>query len=290
MNRSFHTVAVCIGTFALTGCGMLMSGQPDYDANQLSTHDHVIAYDVGACRDHLRITTVSVGTELDADSISVLVWNAQKGSRVMWRDDMLRLAADKDLILIQEASYQSPLTEDLPDKADGINHWVFAPGYESSTQLTGVMTLSKGAPMTQCNLANQEPWLGTLKATSITEYGLSGTDETLVVVNIHAVNFTFGVAEFQSQMDQVRMALAGHDGPVILSGDFNTWRKKRVEILDLLAADLGLDALSFEDDNRKTVFGYPVDHLYVRGLTVRSAGTQIVKTSDHNPLLAEFSL
>ena len=83
--------------------------------------------------------------------------------------------------------------------------------------------------------------------------------------------------------------LAVHDGPVILSGDFNTWRKKRLRIVESLAFDLGLEAMSFQEDHRKTVFGQMLDHIYVRSLTPESTDTYNVSSSDHNPLSAELS-
>ncbi|QMU61523.1 MAG: endonuclease/exonuclease/phosphatase family protein [Gammaproteobacteria bacterium] len=150
------------------------------------------------------------------------------------------------------------------------------------------MTISKHEPLRSHNLTCWEPWLATPKATNITEYALSDTDETLIVVNIHAINFTFGVKQFRKQIDKVREVLARHTGPIILSGDFNTWRKKRMKILEALAFEHELDALTFQEDHRKTVFGQLLDHIYVRALTPKSTGTHHVKSSDHNPLSAEL--
>ncbi|MEQ9561307.1 MAG: hypothetical protein RLN69_02210, partial [Woeseiaceae bacterium] len=112
----------------------------------------------------------------------------------------------------------------------------------------------------------------------------TATDETLLVVNIHAVNFSMGLGAFQGQFDQVRDVLETHDGPIILSGDFNTWRKKRTEFVDTLALDLGLVALEFPEDHRVTRFGRHLDHIYVRGLSSIESTTAVVDSSDHNPM------
>ena len=136
------------------------------------------------------------------------------------------------------------------------------------------------------NLTCWEPWLATPKATNITEYALSNTAETLLVVNIHAINFTLGTRQFMKQIDKVRKILDNHKGPIILSGDFNTWRKKRMQVLDALAEEHKLDALSFQEDHRKVVFGQLLDHIYVRSLKVEKSGTHSVNSSDHNPLSA----
>ena len=68
----------------------------------------------------------------------------------------------------------------------------FAQGYQRDQLSTGVMTASRIAPLAQCSLTHYEPWLKSPKATSITEYALQGTDNTLLVVNVHLINFTFG--------------------------------------------------------------------------------------------------
>jgi len=152
------------------------------------------------------------------------------------------------------------------------------------------MTVSVAEPLTQCNLVNMEPWIRTPKATMIIEYGLSGTDQTLLVVNAHAVNFTIGIRHFRRQIQQMESVLSEHSGPILLSGDFNTWRGKRFEILNQVAASLGLEMLDYDEDYRKRLFGHPLDHIYVRGLQVIEATTYRVDSSDHNPMSVRLRL
>lgn len=232
------------------------------------------------------VTTHGLNTsELNASSINFLCWNIKKGLKPNWREDLLGLANGKDLVIIQEAILHSDLTDVFGDSS----HCSFSKGYETKKRTTGVMTVSKYEPVKRRHLTSWEPWLATPKCTNITEYALTNTKERLVVVNIHAINFTFGVKQFRKQIDKIRQVLAGHKGPVILSGDFNTWRKKRMKILDALAIEHGLDALTFQVDHRKTVFGQSLDHIYVRELIAESTGTHHVRSSDHNPLSAELS-
>jgi len=166
----------------------------------------------------------------------------------------------------------------------------FSPGYRTRRSQTGVMTVSTAKPLTQCNLVSIEPWIRSPKATVITEYGLTDTDQTLLVVNIHAVNFTFGTRVFQEQIRQVQSVLHHHAGPILLSGDFNTWRRRRAEILDEMTDTVGLEGLNFGEDHRKRVFGQPLDHIYVRGLEVLEATTRDVDSSDHNPMSVRLRL
>ena len=58
-------------------------------------------------------------------------------------------------------------------------------------------------------------------------------------MNIHAINFSVRLEEFRAQMDQIGSVGEVHSGPVILSGDFNTWRQARFEVVSELADDLG---------------------------------------------------
>lgn len=218
--------------------------------------------------------------ELDATNIRLLNWNVQKNNGNHWRRDFAELSDRRNLVLVQEAS----LREDSIAAMDGSRFWSFAVGYTRSGAISGVLTMSTARPMAQCSFVSYEPILRTPKATSITQYGLTATDETLVVVNIHAINFSMGLGAFQNQFDQVRKVLEAHRGPIILSGDFNTWRKKRAEFIDTLALDLGLTALEFPEDHRVTRFGRYLDHIYVRGLSSLESDTAVVDSSDHNPM------
>ncbi len=219
---------------------------------------------------------------LDAASINFLCWNMKQGKKPNWREDLLDLAEGKDLVIIQEALLNADLAEVVGESV----HSSYSKGYRNKSRVTGVMTISKYQPLRKHHLTCWEPWLATPKATNITEYAISGTDETLIVINIHAINFTFGVNQFRKQINKIHDFLAQHEGPVILSGDFNTWRKKRMKILESLALEHGLDALSFQEDHRKTVFGQLLDHIYVRSLKAENTGTHYVNSSDHNPISA----
>lgn len=241
---------------------------------------------VEACRAALGAPTPGSYAGLDADRIRVANWNVKKGSRPSWEADFTSLTDGADLVLIQEAS----LREDTVNAIDASRHWSFAPGYRRGSQVSGVMTLSSVEPFARCSLVSTEPVLRTPKATSITKYGIADIDMSLVVVNVHAVNFSLGLGAYRRQLRQIRDALDLHEGPVVLSGDFNTWRQARMRIVNELAAELGLESVSFETDLRTTVFGQRLDHLFVRGLDAVRADTLAVTTSDHNPMSATLRL
>lgn len=212
-------------------------------------------------------------------SFELLSWNIKKGLEEDWSRDLETLGADKDLVLIQEAT-TAMLTDSalpfMPDHAD------FAPGYESRDGITGVATFSNTPPDVSCQFQALEPWLRTPKATKITRYDLGET--SLVVANIHMVNFAFGLSAFRSQLDQLSQALDGYPGPMIVSGDFNTWSDARYQLLLQRMAELGAAPVAFSNDQRTRYFGDPVDHVFVAGLEVEAAATPVVTSSDHNPL------
>lgn len=110
-------------------------------------------------------------------------------------------------------------------------------------------------------------------------------DTGVLTVNLHAVNVSFGVKEYRSQLEAAAELIRAHEGPVIFGGDLNTWSDRRQATLDALTDELGLTAVPFSPDHRTSRFGRPLDHLYVRGLTWQSSETVQVVTSDHNPLL-----
>jgi endonuclease/exonuclease/phosphatase (EEP) superfamily protein YafD len=266
---------------------MLLASCASHDVGSVSVQPEPIgAIEVANCQTLLRDTSSPATSELDAGSIRLVSWNVQKNRHLNWQRDFLSLTGDKDLVLVQELS----LREDSINAMDGSRHWSFAAGYQKPGAISGVLTMSRSKPIVQCSFVNFEPLLRTPKATSITEYGLTATDETLVVVNIHAVNFSMGMGAFKRQFDQVREVLASHDGPIIVSGDFNTWRKRRNDIVAGMAEELGLISLEFAEDYRVTVFGNPLDHIYVRGLSPLDSTTEIVKSSDHNPMSVTLRL
>lgn len=241
---------------------------------------------LAACRTALAAATSGNRAGLDATEIRLLNWNVQKKRDPGWRSDFDRLAGNSDLVLMQEASLGGLADNNF---ANG-RHWSFAPGHSTQNSITGVLTLSRSEPLARCTFTSIEPWLRTPKATSIAAFALEGRDETLLVVNLHAVNFSFGLSDYKHQFHQVGRLLQGHDGPVILAGDFNTWHTRRMQVVDSLAESLDLQPVTFDDDSRVRFFGIALDHIYVRQLQLVNAETATVYSSDHNPLVAVLSM
>lgn len=242
--------------------------------------------EVESCRVLFDAAPAVSAAGLNADEIRLVSWNMQKKSIPNWRADYSRLTEGRDLILIQEASLRVDTVGDLP----AAPHWSFAPGYRTGDSITGVLTLSSSQPLARCSFVNVEPLLRTPKATSITQFALEGRDETLLVVNVHAVNFSLGLGAYKRQFAQIANVLEGHQGPIILSGDLNTWRAGRTRTIEAMAEELELTAIEFSEDNRTRFLGSPLDHIYVRGLSATSSDSSVVTSSDHNPLTVTLGM
>ena len=247
---------------------------------------HGLAHDAESCEIGPESSEARARQSLDPYWIELLNWNIQKGGSTDWGLELAELGQHADVLTLQEAPLVNAGWED--HVADDFH--AFAPGYNTRQSPTGVMTVSTAAPLVQCNLSAREPLLRTPKATLVTEYALSGRHETLLVINIHAVNFTLGLGAFEAQLGNAADVLERHDGPVIFAGDFNTWRQSRLEHLEVLIDSHGLAAVQFQDDERKRFLGYPLDHVYVRGLEVVASETHDTRSSDHNPMRVWLSI
>jgi endonuclease/exonuclease/phosphatase (EEP) superfamily protein YafD len=223
---------------------------------------------------------------LDSNKIRLLNWNIQKSSQPGWRADLRKFANHTDLLLLQEAT----LEENLEQAMDTDYHAVFAPGYRSGESQSGVMTLSRVPALSHCYLSHQEPWLRTPKATSVSRYSLSGLEQTLLVVNLHGVNFALTSESLAQQLEDASTLIEQHQGPVIFSGDFNTWSEERMLLVGAVMTRMQLQPLSFAQDHRIQVFGLALDHIFVRGLRVVDSGSSTVQSSDHNPIFATLAL
>lgn len=242
--------------------------------------------DVEACiADRDRPQTADTGA-LDKAGFSIVNWNIQKGRDARWISDLQAVHSLPDLLILQEASPTSDAWNVVAP-----NHFrSFAAGFGFGGTTSGVVTASSTQPLLECRLATLEPWLGTPKATLITEYALADTASTLLVVNIHGINFSFGVQDMREQLLKAAAIIERHDGPVLFSGDFNTWHEGRAQVVNDVVNRLGLIALDYDTDHRKKVFGWALDHIYVRGLEAVYATSVDLESSDHNPMAVKLRL
>ncbi|MGF1683710.1 endonuclease/exonuclease/phosphatase family protein [Photobacterium minamisatsumaniensis] len=224
---------------------------------------------------------------LDQDgSFSVSVWNIYKQQKENWRQELERFSQDSNLVLLQEASLTTELKTYLDDAPWKVR---MANAFKFLNTPAGVMNLSSVNAKTTCAYLAMEPWLRLPKSALLSEFVLSN-GQTLAVVNLHGVNFALGLEEYKEQFNSLKAVLSKHIGPIILAGDFNTWRQARLDVVDEFAESLGLVDIRLRQDRRIKVFGKPLDHLYYRDLQLMKAEAPKTNASDHNPILASFKL
>ena len=216
---------------------------------------------------------------LDPEHIHIVSWNIAKGRNRDWHGDLQHLTHNADLALIQEAKLEHAMHQVMPDSC-----WAFAPGFQRRNYTTGVLTIARAETIHHRSHSHREPLTLLPKAALITEYRLADRTDTLKVANVHAINFTPGTGYFRRQLAAIIAPLAEHRGPLILSGDFNTWHGKRLRVLQELIAQLGMHPIAFEHDHRLHAFGFALDHVFVRGLRQKNCAVNRVYSSDHNPI------
>lgn len=282
MFRSTSRICVISALLFISACSILRSDIALTDAEVADLYGYELEIELGIeqCKSVLAKPEPASSGELTSTGIQLLNWNIKKGEEQRWSEDLAGLSLDKNLVLLQEATVGMGLLDIL----SSMHHFSFSPGFVNRNEISGVATFSDIDPIGSCRLEAIEPWLGTPKSTNITRFALSQTSETLVVVNIHAINFSFGLADYRQQLEEVRDVLSVHEGPVVFSGDFNTWRKGRYEALQELTAELGARSVEFDVDHRVEFFGSTLDHIFVRGFEVLAASSYVVESSDHNPL------
>lgn len=226
-------------------------------------------------------------TELDSGDFKMMTWNMHKGKDDGWKKDFKHLAEHRDILTIQEARITDDLRELLEEEH---YNWDISIAFKYRDAEVGVLTASRLLPAFACTFRSNEPVINLPKTTMVTLYPLSDTNEFLMVVNIHSLNFPLGTEVYSRQLEKVEKILLQHNGPMIFSGDVNTWSNKRMAILKDLSIRLGLKAVTFNKNYRSQVFGHDIDHIYYRGLTVTDATVVKVDSSDHNPLLVSFRL
>jgi endonuclease/exonuclease/phosphatase (EEP) superfamily protein YafD len=234
--------------------------------------------------------------------LKLLNWNVLKGKRAAFASEYARLAEGADLITLQEMSTQ-------PVKVSGrsASDAVVASGSVGMQMVSvlkypagfaGVATGSRACPLAVLSMPSADPEQGVSwrKSSLITSYRLEGKHQTLMVANTHGLNLAgkafFSQRRFDVQVEEVADVLATHRGPLIWVGDFNTHDKAKTQALTRQTERLGLERVPVEGSRwlmRSPIHRLELDHVYLRGLKVRSAHSEKTKGSDHAPILLEVT-
>lgn len=216
---------------------------------------------------------------------NTLVWNVYKLQAENWQPELNRLSQGADLLLLQEA-LDKPALIQLLDRFDW--RWQQVVAFRYQERAAGVMNAAKVEPVYNCSLRSVEPASRIPKSAMLELYPLQGSRYPLMVVNIHAINFELGMAAYQQQVAQLAKLTDSYPGPVLFAGDFNAWSDKRTAMIQQIMQQARLKEAAFSPDVRLRFAGWPLDHVFYRGLELVSASTQSSDGSDHNPLLLRF--
>ena len=236
-------------------------------------------------------------------SITLVTWNVQKINDPKMPEDLLDLIQQykPDLVFLQEA--RGDLLHVGRMGGYFANGWKYPwPGGAT----IGVLTLSKMAPVRIQPIPTKwrEFFVTAPKVSLITEH-LLPNGETLLAVNVHLLGFErWGTLKLRSQLDELKIVMADHPGPIIMAGDFNTWNQKRLGVVTRTTGDLKLLEVTELPPGRKSadfywaclnwLFGVerdlPLDRIYYRGFMQDSAQVLPYYSSDHRPILVKLML
>lgn len=226
-------------------------------------------------------------------TIKALIWNIKKGLLIGWQAEFLLYGHDKNLFLLQEA-YETEKFETTLNMFSA--QWEMGASFlyrKYGDAATGTMIGSVARPSEVFvkHSYDREPVIATPKALTFAKYNIEGMDDDLLVISVHAINFETTGA-FKRQMDQIEEAVSSHVGPVLLAGDFNTWNASRTAYLGTMVKRLGLAESDYiNGDSRMTFRGWFLDHIYTRGVKVKSAEVMgESQGSDHKPFLVEMTV
>ncbi|CAJ0992736.1 endonuclease/exonuclease/phosphatase family protein [Pantoea sp. Nvir] len=221
----------------------------------------------------------------NANNLKVLIWNIFKQQRSDWMSVLQGFGKDAHLMLLQEAQTTPELVHFATSNyltADQV------PAFVLPQHPSGVMTLASAYPVYCYPLREREPLLRLAKSALVTAYTLP-TGAMLMVVNIHAINFSLGIDVYSKQLGPIGEQILHHKGPVIMAGDFNAWNRHRIHVLYRFMSEMAIKEVRFIHDHRRKMFGLPLDFVFYRDISVNNASVLVTQASDHNPLLVEFN-
>jgi endonuclease/exonuclease/phosphatase (EEP) superfamily protein YafD len=237
---------------------------------------------------------------LNCRSIKVLNWNIAKNNGAAdWQREFGRLRDryQPDIICLQEVQMcaSTPQITDLVDMS-----WHFAPNFIDAHHhvYAGILTAACTQPLSGHAVltAHHEPIAQTPKVSLFTEYRLAPAAPPLLTVNAHLINFV-ELSHFQAQLQTLEARMVKHSGPIIFSGDCNTWSLPRWFLLQQMATRLGLTQTHFSLGDtlkiKRFLLSPPLDYIFYRGLHQQRGSPRVFgefSTSDHKPMLVEFSV
>ncbi|MBY0414760.1 MAG: endonuclease/exonuclease/phosphatase family protein, partial [Bdellovibrionales bacterium] len=284
-----NTIKVLVASTVLS-LGLFQSAKSEasptglYHAQSIFVDRGEIVYPIPSDSDVIKTFGIPTQMALSPNSIRFLIWNLHKGADKSFKYEYLALGYDRDIIMNQEIF----LDKNMMDVFHFLPYFYFttATSFFSGKEKTrtGVANISRVKPSFTKFVKTEtlEPIVNSPKVALINSYPLTGSRKKLTVVNIHGINFVSN-KNFRNEMSRLYEQIKDIPSPLVFSGDFNTWNKERIEILNEYAQRLGLEEATFTPDDRMTFNNYPLDHfLHTPDLKVtRARVDKIYEGSDH---------
>ncbi len=222
---------------------------------------------------------------LPPDKIRLFVWNIHKAEDPRLSQDFADLTFGADLALFQEAVSSPGFVQSLV-AANTDFEWTIAKSFQLfDFSFTGVATAYRVKPVGETVIVSKvtEPVTETPKTILLSQFLITGNYETLLVANVHGINFV-GLEAYKTQMNQLVEKLRQHKGPMIVAGDFNTWAPARLDYIKSLFEPLGLVQV-----NTPVAGMLDLDHIFLRGMTANFIfDFSYIDSSDHAPLMVDL--
>ncbi|MCW9709855.1 endonuclease/exonuclease/phosphatase family protein [Avibacterium sp. 21-586] len=276
----------------LLGLGYLWDNLEIYSVPQIKFHiESHLAYHRKTLDKSVRCFYAEQSVKpIEQQDFRLLVWNMHKGQDQGWQQQLASLSQGQDFLLLQEVSSQQKLVEQVSSQNfSKFSTALYTSSFAYLGNQSGVALMSRFAPQYYCAGSSVEPWIRIPKVGNAMAFPLSN-GQSLLTINLHLVNFELHPSHYQQQLEAMFKLIEQHQGPIILAGDFNAWNKGRIKLIKKLTALYGLTGVSFQPDDRLRFLDNPLDWVFVRGFSVKSARTVQTTSSDHNPLLVELIL
>ena len=222
--------------------------------------------------------------------IVFLIWNVYKKNHdAQWRKEFKKIISlyHPDILLFQESSIDFKIN---PIGSYNYFGYIFFSNFSFKERSFGLLSAAKSKIVNFDSIfsIHKEPIFKTPKMILATKYCLNN-QEKLLVINVHLINFV-KTEKFAAQLNQLKEICLSHKGPLVIGGDFNTWNKKRMDLLLELSKALALKRVDFSFDyDKKKIFKQPLDHIFYRGLKLKKSKIlDFCQSSDHKPLIAGF--
>lgn len=282
MNRKAKVIIGCIGAIIL---GSYIGVSAYFDVPQ---ETNIMSMKQGRQRAGCPHWVQIAGEQAQPlpSSFRLASWNIYKTQNKGWQQQLDELARNANIIALQEAKEESTQ-----------NYWrqlgwsaTMLEAFAMGKSRVGVQLASKYPPQQVCGLRQKEPLIRLPKSLLLGVYPLEHSNYSLWVVNVHSINFTLQVKPYVAQLEAIAQLLHEHHGPLIITGDFNTWSQWRQKVLHQWMNQHRLHEVVFTQDKRTRFFGHALDHIFYRGLTLDKTEVVPTNASDHNALLAQFGV